>query len=297
MGKGAAKYGFKSGILPATRNILKKPTVRQTELMSKLTQPKQTGRNGVGYADGVLHPKGSKRVQSDVVFINVEELISKTVPLPQNKKELKSKEQKIKETKASLRREYLMEAFRNEEERLIRVEQLMKKKEMLLEQEKQAHLKELEKEKSSDLTVPTLEKLINEPLVRLRTPEEEELLNMKRKYNREVIEFKAKERKLEKLIELYHATNEFIVTEQDLIKKIDEAFSMETSDLLRTKLSLSASRIKSKNESMIGDALFGTVAGTHTGLPEVKEYISNESAEFNDLVQKTNNELENNTNS
>lgn len=292
MGKGIANYGLKSGILPTTRSILKKPTIKQTTLVEKASAPKITGIDGVGYAEGVQHPRNSRRVQPDMKFIDVEELIKKSVAAPSSIKNTSTPEQVVKAQKSELRRQYLAAAFRKEEQKLLFQEELLKKKEALLEEEKINHLKEVVKVKSSDLTIPSLERMLEEPMMRQRTKEETELLQMKRKHNRELLEFKARERKLANLIELYHVSNEFIITEEQLTKKIDEVFIHEGSELLRTKLGMSVARIRSRNENSIGDALFGSIGGgSHIGLPVIKDYLSGEMNEFAEQIETKSNEV------
>lgn len=292
MGKGAAKYGFKSGVLPVTRSILKNPTTKQESVIAQVKAPKPKGAQGIGYAKGVLHPRNSHRNPSPVKFVNVEELIQKTAPAPTSVKVPKTPQQEIRLRKAELRRQYLSESFRKEESRLIHLEKLMKEKEAALDEERRAEIAVLNESKSSDLTIPSLERILEEPLMRKRTPEENQLLKMKRNYNRELMEFKAKERKLEDLLNLYHVSNEFIVDEKHLLKKIDEVFANEGSDILRTRLSMGSSRIRSRNESSIGDALFGTVGGgEHVGLPLVKDYLSGDMKQFAKVVEDKNTEI------
>lgn len=292
MGKGIARNGFKSGVLPVTRSILKNPTINQEAIVAKVNAPKPKGPKGEGYAEGVAHPRNSHREPSPVKFLDIEELIQKTAAAPSGVKLAETPQQQIKLRKAELRRRYLSEAFRQEESRLISLEALVKEKKQELEKERSAELAILNQEKSSDLTIPTLEGILEGPLMRQRTPEEKKLRRMKRKYNRELMEFKAKERKLEDLLHLYHVSNEFIVTEDQLLKKIDDAFANEGSDVLRTRLSMGASRIRSRNESSISDALFGTVGGgEHVGLPLVKEFLSGEMERFADQVELKNSEV------
>ncbi|CDH11977.1 related to 37S ribosomal protein PET123,mitochondrial [Zygosaccharomyces bailii ISA1307] len=286
MGKGAAKYGFKSGVLPTTRSILKNPTIRQETLLEKARASKPKGVTGVGYAEGTMHPKGSHRDPEPMKFIDVEQLIQSTVSTPQSVRPINSKQQEERLRKAELRRHYLSEAFRNEEERLLREEQMLKKKEQMMEEQRSREVALLDQTKSSDLTVPTLERILDEPLMRSRTSDEKELLDMKRKHNRKLMEFKTKEKKLEKLVNLYHVSEEFIVTEKQLQQKVEEAFNNEGSDVLRTKLGMGISRIRSRNEGNIGDALFGTVGGgEYIGFPLIKEYLSGEMKDFAQEVE------------
>lgn len=292
MGNGAAKYGFKSGILPNARTILKNPTVKQTTLLDKLKAPKPKGTEGVGYAKNIAHPRGSHRSSPRVEFVDVENLIAKTVPEPQNTTVPKTAQQEAKQQKAEMRRSYLSEAFRNEESRILRQEKLLHEKQAAQAEERQKELQALNETRSSDLTIPTIDKMLQGPLMRQRSPEEREILKLKRKHNRDVLQLRAKERKLENLLKLYHVTSEFIVSEAQLVKKIDEVFANESSEALRTKLSVGASRPKSRNEKDIGDALFGSLGGgDFVGLPTVKDYVSGEMNSFAAEVEARNEAL------
>ncbi|CAI4936726.1 ANL_collapsed_G0051210.mRNA.1.CDS.1 [Saccharomyces cerevisiae] len=230
MGKGAAKYGFKSGVLPTTRSILKSPTTKQTDIINKVKSPKPKGVLGIGYAKGVKHPKGSHRLSPKVNFIDVDNLIAKTVAEPQSIKSSNGSAQKVRLQKAELRRKFLIEAFRKEEARLLHKHEYLQKRTKELEKAKELELEKLNKEKSSDLTIMTLDKMMSQPLLRNRSPEESELLKLKRNYNRSLLNFQAHKKKLNELLNLYHVANEFIVTESQLLKKIDKVFNDETEE-------------------------------------------------------------------
>ncbi|CAI7343478.1 AVN_collapsed_G0050480.mRNA.1.CDS.1 [Saccharomyces cerevisiae] len=230
MGKGAAKYGFKSGVSPTTRSILKSPTTKQTDIINKVKSPKPKGVLGIGYAKGVKHPKGSHRLSPKVNFIDVDNLIAKTVAEPQSIKSSNGSAQKVRLQKAELRRKFLIEAFRKEEARLLHKHEYLQKRTKELEKAKELELEKLNKEKSSDLTIMTLDKMMSQPLLRNRSPEESELLKLKRNYNRSLLNFQAHKKKLNELLNLYHVANEFIVTESQLLKKIDKVFNDETEE-------------------------------------------------------------------
>ncbi|CEP62877.1 mitochondrial 37S ribosomal protein mS26 PET123 LALA0_S06e05908g [Lachancea lanzarotensis] len=289
MGKGAAKYGLKSGMLPSARSILKRPTINQLDVVEKLQSPDPKGPEGVGYAENVAHPKGSHRFSPTMEFIDVEKLISDTIPNPQHSRVPKTFQQETRQSKAQMRREYLSDAFRKEEQRVLKQGELLREKEAKLAEQRQVELSALNESRSSDLTIPTLDKLLQGPLMRQRTPEEKEMLQMKRKQNRDVLQLRAKERKLENLLKLYHVSEEFIVSETQLLKKIDEVFANESSEALRTKLSVGNSKPRARNEREIGDALFGSLGGgTYVGLPTIKEYVSGEMNAFASDVQTQN---------
>ena len=76
----------------------------------------------------------------------------------------------------------------------------------------------------------TIDKMMPKPILRNRSPEESELLKLKRNYNRSLLNFQAHKKKLNELLNLYHVANEFIVTESQLLKKIDKVFNDETEE-------------------------------------------------------------------
>ena len=287
MGKGIAKHGFKSGILPVVRNILKNPTIKQTTLVQKAKEPLPKGENGIGYAEGIQHPLKSLRVPKPSKFIDIESVISKSIPEPQSLN-LKngSVVQEIKNKKAELRRKYLADSLRNEENYVLQKEILMKRREEILAKEREVEMQKINLEKSSDLTIPTLEHIIKQPLMRARTTEETELMKLKRNYNRKLIEFKAKEKNLEKLLELYYEADQYIVTEEQLLKNIDSIFD-ETrfSTNANSFLELKNNTKKNNLEQQIGDELFGTVKTIHPGLPLVKDFLSGEAIKFNQEIK------------
>lgn len=160
----------------------------------------------------------------------MDNLIAKTVAEPQSIKFSNGSAQKVRLQKAELRRKFLIEAFRKEEARLLHKHEYLQKRTKELEKAKELELEKLNKEKSSDLTIMTLDKMMSQPLLRNRSPEESELLKLKRNYNRSLLNFQAHKKKLNELLNLYHVANEFIVTESQLLKKIDKVFNDETEE-------------------------------------------------------------------
>lgn len=280
MGKGIAKYGYKSGILPVTRSILKKPTTKQLDLIAKSKAAQPKGPRGEGYADGVQHPPKSSRVPPAPEFIDVETLIKNTVPRSHKNLQINTVEQRQKLERAQLRQRYLEEAFRNEENRILRRDELIQRRKEIEKLEHERELKLINQKKSSDLTVPSLEHIINQPLMRQRTEEEKKLLDMKRKYNRDLVEFKSRENKIRKLLELYYVADEFIVTEEQLMKKLDNLIPIR-------KLPISEETRKNNIENKLGDELFGSINGK-PGLPMIKEYLNNEAEDFAERIRQQN---------
>ncbi|KAK5774195.1 hypothetical protein RI543_004482 [Arxiozyma heterogenica] len=280
MGKGIAKYGYKSGILPVTRSILKKPTTKQLDLIAKSKAAQPKGVRGEGYADGVQHPPRSSRVPPAPEFIDVETLIKNTVPRSHKDLQINTVEQRQKLERAQVRQRYLEEAFRNEENRILRRDELIQRRKEIEKLEHERDLKLINQKKSSDLTIPSLEHIINQPLMRQRTEEEKKLLDMKRKYNRDLVEFKSRENKIRKLLELYYVADEFIVTEEQLMKKLDNLIPIR-------KLPISEETRKNNIENKLGDELFGSINGK-PGLPMIKEYLNNEAEEFAERIRQQN---------
>lgn len=289
-GKGVYR---KSGTLPVTRQILKKPTTGQKYLLDELKKPKPKGMKGVGYAAGVLQPRGSHRISPPVEFVDVEKLIDSTVRTPSKDTEARSQQAKDKLNKAELRRQYLAESFRKEEERLIKMHELIQKREQLVQEQRQREMEELNEPRSSDLTIPSLNEMVSGKLMRDRTPEEKELLEMKRRYNRETQELRIQENKLKKLLNLYHMSSEFITTEEQLLATIENVFSTRTAtssfDAIK---SLPKNSITKGNNAFAQDLFFGTNTRNDTsevGLPMVQDFIS---GELNRLHTKAKENLE-----
>lgn len=271
----------KSGTLPVTRQILKKPTTGQQYLLDELKKSKPKGVKGVGYAEGVKHPRGSHRSPPRVEFVDVENLIESTVKRPSTKvSQSMSSQMREKLKRAELRREYLAESFRKEEEKLIKMHDLIQKREALVAEQREREIQELNKAQSSDLTIPSLSGMVNGKLMRERTPEEMELLKMKRKYNRDTQELRNKENKLRKLLDLYHASSEFIVTEEQLLNTIENVFSTRAAaSSFETIKSLPETIINKRNDAISQDLFFGTSTkedNFEVGLPMVQDFITGE---------------------
>ncbi|CCF57519.1 hypothetical protein KAFR_0C05280 [Kazachstania africana CBS 2517] len=286
MGKGIAKYGYKSGILPVARSVLKYPTTKQ-QLAIEKTQPTiSKGPKGVGYADGIMHPNGSSRFPKPTKFVNVEQMIQESIHTPTVVPENISDKKLSQMKKAELRRTYLAEALRLEERRLLKRERLIRERTKLLELEMEKRKALTMQSKSSDLTVPSLEHILNQPLVVPRTQEEKKILSMKRQYNRELNELKGKENKLEKLLKLYYELDDYIVTEEQLIQKINEIFERKSYPIL-SLLDVQDDVKQQQLEDKISDALFGSIDTKHPGLPMVEDYLNNNTKKFAEAVELT----------
>lgn len=305
-----------SGVLPKVRPVLKTPTTKQVNLVEKSKQPLPKGLKGQGYAEGIKHPIGSHRDPPKPVFIDIEKFINATVREPKKTFDLSSKtesnsdtnnklnvlsdKQKVKLEKSNLRRKFFIESVKNYENRLLKIEKLNQQREELINLERKKELNELNKSKLSDLTIPTINDWINKPIMKPRTNEENELLSLKRKYNRDYLKFKNDERKLIKLINMFHIADEFIVTEKQLVEKLDKLIPIQNADINKNNNANNASILNSINyssathnnknqlslnnrgtiqnnkkdsiENELLDDMLGTVVGK-PGLSMVKDYL------------------------
>lgn len=322
-----------SGVLPKVRPVLKNPTTKQLDLIEKIKQPLPKGIKGQGYAKGIKHPIGSHRDPPKPKFIDVDKFINSTMAV--SKKNLQnntvnneprqlSDQQTIKLEKSSLRRQFFIQSVKNYEDRLLKLEKLNKQREKLINLERKKELIELNKSKLSDLTIPTINDWINKPIMKQRSQEETEILNLKRKYNRDFTKFKNNEQNLIKLINLFHVADEFIVTEKQLIEKLDKLLPTENIDITKNnnasilnginssstthtnknisnynRVSLNNSSVTQTNknasiENGLLEDIFGTVLGK-PGLPMVKDFLNrkgnDQTAQMEDQfnqIEKTN---------
>lgn len=147
---------------------------------------------------------------------------------------------------------------------------------------KQRQFEEERKADSSNIaSLPTMQKILEQGLVRRRTPEEQELLKEQRKLNRRSKELHEKEMKAQKLLELYHSAAKFITTEEQLEEAIYRAFEVDAGKFesaqtsIETKLlSRSAGYLVGEvNELKITDAVLGQINGK-PGLEQIKDVLS-----------------------
>ena len=274
MTKGARVFGGKSGVLPEVRQIFKqpiKPVVRHAN-------------PNVGYAEGVEHPKGTSREQPLPEVRTVGDLIKDTMKNPKSVPQLSTlnEQQKEKVTKAALRRKYYADSLHREEKRLEYVE-----KRTIEREEEEKRIKEnitYEESESARLTLPTINKLLEGPLMRERTEEEKQILQAKRQANRLQNELRGKENRATDLLELYYAADNFITTEADLKAAIEDAFGSK-------RISTEFQAQRSYSPKLL-DALFGTIGATKSGadssskpgLAQVEEQITGDRHEFEQRV-------------
>lgn len=274
MGKGALKFGGKSGVLPAVRQIFKQP-IKPVE---RKIDP------NVGYAENVLQPKGTSREQKLPPVYTVNDRIANTVKLP--KKELATGEleslnakQREKIEKSQLRRRYFIESLTKEEQKLETDKIKEERIKALKEAKEKANI--VEEIPAAKLTLPTIAKYLDGPLMRNRTPEEKDLLNAKRKANRLNREYNTKLNAASNLLKLYYSAENFITTETDLKKAVEDAFKPGNEIIALINPEQKTHNYNDK----IGDALFGTM-NARPGLPRIIEHMSGEHAEFHKKVQE-----------
>lgn len=270
MSKGSRLFGGKSGVLPEVRQIFKKP-------IKPVMRPANAN---TGYAEGVEHPKGSSREQPLPEVRSVGDLIKDTVKDPRSIPNLNvlNEQQKDKVTKAALRRQYYADSLKKEEKRLSYVE-----KKQLETEEQDRRIKEetkYEMSESTKLTLPTISKLLEGPLMRQRTEEETQILDAKRQANRLQNELRGKENRATDLLEVYYAAESFITTEADLMAKINDVFG----DGAKHSVNQMTILQRDINPQLL-DSLFGQIK-KRPALVEVEELITGERLEFQEKVDE-----------
>ncbi|QPG74099.1 hypothetical protein FOA43_001420 [Brettanomyces nanus] len=281
MGKGALKFGGKSGILPKPRQIFKQPYKHQVYVKAEDT----------GYVDGIIHPKGTTRNLIRPKVFTPEQRLKKTAAKP---KKLYSREdvdhmpeaQRFKIKNAEIRRQFLKESYEGEVKRLEKREEYQKK--MSGERKKIAEeAQRLEKSKAELYTVPTVESYLEGPLIKPRSEEDKEALKLKRKANRLAQEMKVKEERSIKLMELYNASSDFAITESKLHLLVDEAFSERKLKEINKLLNISPDRLGTMPttidfESSLKDIILGNVNKGPS-----YEVVQDTMSGFNDEVHDT----------
>ena len=237
MGKGALRFHGKSGILPKPRQIFKQPYKHEVYV-----KPHDTG-----YADGILHPKGTTRELIRPTVITPEMLLERTAAKPKRSygnDELKMmpEAQRYKVKNAELRRKFLKESYDAEVKRMEKLEARQKR---LSEERKKVADKaqQHEKSKAELYTTPTVESILKGPMVKPRTEEQKEALNLKREANSTTQRISVKEHRAENLMDLYNESSSFAITEPKLQLLVDEAFSERKLKEISRLLSVGTDRL------------------------------------------------------
>ncbi|KAI3407110.1 PET123 [Candida oxycetoniae] len=281
MGKGVLKYGGKSGILPKKINIFTRP-IRPMNEWEK--QRKEEAKES-GYAPGVPTPIINKvqlpRQHPPRKVITVQERIAAIKYPPMSLQEMNSlpEAERDAQKRAYYRAEFLKEAYLEEEKRLEKIDQMKKK---IHEQDLERQQKEESDHKASVISsLPTIQKILEDGLVRQRTQDEKALLKEERKLNMRSKELHEKEEKFQKLLELYQASGKFITSEEQLEEAIYRAFEVDV-DKFETSQTIVDSKLFSDNasylvgeanEQKIADAVLGEINGK-PGLEQVKDVLS-----------------------
>lgn len=266
MVKGPARFGGKSGVLPVVREIFKKP-IKPVE---RVHDP------NVGYAKGVPQPRGASRQQKLPEVYPVHELIKNTVPAPKGepkKLSVLEEAQRLKLAKANLRREYYISSVKKEKTRLEVDAEKAKKRAEYIKQREEAN--KVVESPAAKLTLPSISSYLKGPLMRPRTPEEKALLQSKRKANRLSIELKIKAARASNLLQLYYSAEDFIITESELERAVEEAFLPGNEHIPI----LSPDQMGRHFNETVGDSLFGTIRNK-PGLVEVQEQVNSHAREF-----------------
>lgn len=284
MGKGALKYGGKSGLLPKPKEIFKQPYKHQV-----YKKPADSG-----YAEGILHPKNISRDYIIPKVVTPEQLLRKSAAEPVKKyteEEIAKmpEAQQFKIRNAEMRRKYLKESYETEIQRLERVEKY--KQQLQEEQEKIAAEAAQHKESQAEIfTTPTIESYLEGPLVRERTEEEKEALKLKRESNRLQTELNAKTARAASLFELYNASSQFAITEDKLEKMVEDAFNSE-SDKHWNNIAAKTSRRISGMKTDVGfdraivDVVLDNV-NRGPGFDAVQDYLDGFTDDIKDLADQ-----------
>lgn len=275
MVKRIAKYGFKSGILPKTRQILPK--------MKTSWEIEEEKKTNVGFVDPKMAPKGSHPNPPPRHFPTAEEKIANSAKEPSNSnKKTRTVQQEARALSAAMRRRYLTDSLRTQEvidrKRLERREQKFEEA-----RQKRLEVQEHQVSKATQLTLPTIESFLNEPFVQRRTLEEQTELQLKREANRNITSIKATENKLNRVLELYQKSDEFIVTEEELNAKIDSVFATDKhqNDLHAILYSGNAfsNGVSAENKRVkeLLEKLSGSSSVSEPGLAEVQDALSGET--------------------
>lgn len=228
--------------------------------------------------------------------ISVEEKIAKTIREPKNKltadelNQLPAR-QYWKQKNADMRRQFLKESYLSEARNLGKREAREKKLELATLEESKA-AEQYEESLAQKLTLPSVEDYLNGPIVRPRTEEEKATLLAKRQLNRTTHELKVQQSKALQLLELYNASNNFIITEAQLDKSVEDAFERHTvgySNLENLQISRTSLQ-EPKFNTLVKDSLTGVI-NQGPDLNAVEESLSGEDVSLKHRAKKLSDEI------
>ncbi|KAG0680059.1 hypothetical protein C6P40_000125 [Pichia californica] len=284
MGKGAIKFGGKSGLLPKPKEIFKQPYKHQV-----YKKPADSG-----YAEGILHPK---KITRDYIIPKVftpEQLLKKSAHEPTKKytqdeisKMPVSQQFKIKNSE--MRRKYLKESYETEIKRLEKVEKFEEK--LKIEEEKvSAESAQHKQSKAEFYTSPTIESYLKGPLVRPRTEEEKETLRIKKESNRLQTILDVDVQKASNLFELYNASANYAITEEKLEKMVDSAFDNKADLSWQNIASSTPNKINAIKNNVTFDAALVDVVLDNVnkgpGYEAVEDYLNGFTDDIKELSEQ-----------
>lgn len=291
MGRRLVKFNGKSGLLPKPKEIFKQPYKHQV-----YNKPEDTG-----YAEGILHPSKITRDYIIPKVVSPDTLLSKSAKEP--KKVYSSTEisqmpihQQFKVKNSEMRRKYLKESYEHEVQRLETVEKYEKLAK--IEQEKiKIESSKHEQSKAEFYTAPTIESYLNGPLVRKRTPEEEEELRIKRESNRLQTQLNVDIAKADNLLKLYNDSSNFAITEEKLNKLVDAAFDDSANQKSAKVLGTTIEKINTVQADTVFNASILDVVVDNVnrgpGYESVEDYLTgfnNDIRELAEQIKKEKNE-------
>lgn len=271
MTKNIARYGFKSGVLPKPRSIV--PKIRaKFEVESEAKQR-------TGFADPAMVPKGSSPNPPGPQPVPAGYKLRNSAKAPEILK-LDTEHDKYKALSSTVRRTYLQDALLAEE--------ALEAKRAVFRQKKHDEALELRQKmdkvddtEATRLTLPSIDQslLMEGPMVRQRTPEEKRQLRLKRKANLVATRLRQTAQRDNTVLELYQRAQDFIITEEELEQKVDEAFA-KTVTWPSTAAAVSlftgkttTSQVQATELELL-NALNGTVGESHKpGLGEVLDAV------------------------
>lgn len=296
MGKNVLKYGGKSGILPVPRPIFKGP-IREPTAYEKSHQASIVQ----GYAEGVPVPiingKPLPRHPKPPTVLTVEQRIKLNIermePKPTTSHDDLNEYELWRKNRAAIRREFLREAYIKEGERLAKIDKWSEEKRNR-EQQAKAQAEQETKTEHIELSIPTIEKLLeSKGLTRGRTSEEKAIVQEKRVMNRRIHELELLENKAEQVLDLYHAAADFITTQEELDDAIYKAFEVNVANFdadssnIQNRLfghGTEGQLMMEHSTGVILDTALGEVRG-RPGLSQVRELLSGEREQLKRKAQ------------
>lgn len=271
-------------MLPKPKQIFKQPYKHQV-------YKKQSDS---GYAEGILHPKNITRDYIIPKVSTPEQLLKRSAHEPAKKyteEEIAKMpvDQQFKVKNAEMRRKYLKDSYEKEVQRLERLEEY--EEQFKLEEEKlAAEAAKHTQSKAEFFTSPTLESYLNGPMVRPRTPEEQESLRIKKESNRLQTKLNVDTQRAANLFELYNASINFAITEEKLEKLVDAAFDSKADEAWNNVASSTPNKISAvKNHVTFDNALVDVVldnVNKGPGYEAVEDYLNGFTDDIKELAEQ-----------